>query len=58
MPSSKQAALKVSTGLASPVRPWAERRGRPATMSGVQNCRIVASDRSVTRHSNLRAGST
>jgi len=32
----KQAALEVSTGSASPVRPWAERRGRPATTSDVQ----------------------
>ena len=32
----KQAALEVSTGSASPVRPWAERSGRPATTSGVQ----------------------
>jgi len=49
--SPKQAALEVSTGSASSVRPWTERSGRPATSFG----RIVAFDRSVPRQSNLRA---
>ena len=33
---SKQAALEVSTGSASPFWPWAERSGRPATTFGIQ----------------------
>jgi hypothetical protein len=49
--SPKQAALEVSAGSASSVRPWTERSGRPATTAG----RIVAFDRSVPRQSKLRA---
>jgi hypothetical protein len=58
MPSMKQAALEVSTGSASPVRPWAERKWKAGDGVRRSDYRIVAFDRSVTRHRNLEEEST